>query len=148
MIKAQNLEKIRAMLILKPSMALMRAWSANSVIKRIRMRIKGGGKAWSRYQREYNEINQGFVSNFQVFLEGKASFYTANSHVAIGPKYTYRNNHFCVINSCPLPVLLRSDGSGYVLIRAAYICGLSGDKSFNMYDTFDTRMKYYVLGSQ
>lgn len=52
------------------------------------MRIKGGGQAWSRYQREYNTTEQGFMSNLQVFLEGKAYFYTANGYVDIGPKYS------------------------------------------------------------
>lgn len=87
MIKAQNLDKIRAILISKPSVVLMRTWNPNSVMKRIRMRIKGGGQAWSRYQREFNATSQGFMSNLQVFLKGKASFYTANGYVDIGTKY-------------------------------------------------------------
>lgn len=40
-------------------------------------------------------------------------------------------DQLCVINNCPLPVILREEGPGHVLAGAAYVYGLCTNELHN-----------------
>lgn len=58
-------------------------------------------------------------------LANRTLFYTMNGYIGIGPQFIQVDDRLCVINDCHLPVLLRAEGSGDVLVGAVYVYGLS-----------------------
>ncbi|KAI7778187.1 hypothetical protein LA080_002534 [Diaporthe eres] len=75
---------------------------------------------------------QWFKQSCRRILEDKAIFYTTDGYIGIGPRYLQVGDQLCVINNCHLPVLLRAEGSGHVLVGAVYLYGLSGNESLDM----------------
>jgi hypothetical protein len=73
-----------------------------------------------------------FITRFFHFLNNGTLFYTTDGYIGIGPKYLEVGDQLCVINNCHLPVLLRAEGTGHVLVGAVYVYGLSGNESLDL----------------
>ncbi|KAH8787831.1 heterokaryon incompatibility protein-domain-containing protein [Diaporthe sp. PMI_573] len=67
-----------------------------------------------------------------LFLDNRTLFYTTDGYIGMGPQYLEVGDQLCVINNCELPVLLRAEGSGHVLVGAVYVYGLSGNESLDL----------------
>lgn len=73
-----------------------------------------------------------FMDSLERFLSNKVIFYTADGYIGIGPRGLQIGDQLCVINNCQLPVLLREEGSGHVLVCSVYVYGLSENEPLDM----------------
>ena len=94
---------------------------------------------------DFHQASQQFISSFQVFWEGKAIFYTSEGYIGLGPKYSRVGDQLCVINNCHLPVLLRAEDSGHVLIGAVYAHGLCGDEALEMIKSGKSKLEKFNI---
>lgn len=96
----------------------------------------------------YDEIGQGFerfISSVERFLDDRVIFYTTDGYIGIGPEGMQVGDQLCVINNCHLPVLLREDGSGHVLVGSVYVYGLSENEPFDMLESGKVELKRFEI---
>lgn len=86
-----------------------------------------------------------FLASPERFLRNRAIFFTTQGYIGIGPKYTRFGDKLCVINNCPLPVLLREEGPGHVLVGAAYVYGLCTDEWRDMAQSGQVNLERFEI---
>jgi hypothetical protein len=62
-------------------------------------------------------------------------FYTPDGYVGCGPRYVLPGDKVCLLDKCSLPVILRSQGSGWVNVGTCYVYGLSDGEPAGMVES-------------
>lgn len=85
------------------------------------------------------------ITNTERFLKNRAIFFTTQGYIGIGPKYMRHEDQLCVINNCPLPVILREEGPGHVLVGAAYVYGLCTNEWHDMVQSGQVNLERFEI---
>lgn len=86
-----------------------------------------------------------YITDVQRFLGGRVIFYTTDGYIGIGPEGMQIGDQLCVINNCHLPVLLREEGPGHVLVCSVYVYGLSENEPLDMLESGKVKLRKFEI---
>lgn len=95
-----------------------------------------------------DDLRRGFQqlgASIERFLNDRVIFYTADGYIGIGPEDMQIGDQLCVINNCHLPVLLREEGSGHVLVGSVYVYGLSENEPLDMLESGKVTLERFEI---